>query len=189
MSSWQSKQCIDWLARIVVVDTPPSPHVFDLLEAPEALERMTTSKVFKTIVGAGTMASITTNMALGTILRPLKGLVGAQLVTDAIDFMRTLKDVEELFTQHCRDVVKYLEDDSTSYVAICHPSSASLDQASILVRGMHERNYFNSSIEELGKFATRMKRFDVPTVILQEIELDNPFDIVKEIAKKVDLKL
>lgn len=188
--------------EIVVVDTPPSHHVFDLLEAPEALERMTTSKVFKTIVGAGTMASITTNMALGTILRPLKGLVGAQLVTDAIDFMRTLKDVEELFTQHCRDVVKYLEDDSTSYVAICHPSSASLDQASILVRGMHERNYFNSSIivngvdldseteiEELGKFATRMKRFDVPTVILQEIELDNPFDIVKEIAKKVDLKL
>jgi len=188
--------------EIVIVDTPPSHHVFDLLEAPKAIERMTNSKVFKTIVGAGTMASVTTNMALGTILRPLKGLVGAQLVTDAIDFMRTLKDVEEVFTQHCADVVSYLENNTTSYVAICHPSSTSLDQAGTLVRGMHERNYFNCSvivngvdtddedeIQELEQFASRMKRFDAPTTIIEEIELDNPFDIVKVIAKKVDLKL
>ncbi len=184
---------------MVVVDTPPSHHVFDLLEAPKALERMTSSKIFKTIVGASTMASITTNMALGTILRPIKGLLGTQLVTDAIDFMRTLKDVEEVFTSHCIDVVNYLEDDSTNYVAICQANTASLEQTSNLVRGMYERNYFNISIivngvdlldeneiYELEQFSSRMKRFDVDTTIIEEIESDIPFDIVKTIAQKVD---
>lgn len=186
---------------IAIVDTPPSHHVFDLLEAPKALERMTNSKIFKTLVGAGTMASITTNMALGTILRPLKGLVGAQLVSDAIEFMRTLKDVEETFTQHCVDVASYLESESTAYLAICYPSSASLEQTGTLIKGMHDRNYFNCSvivngvdleneleIAELENFATRLKRFDVTTTIFEEIELDNPFDIVQIMAQKVDYR-
>ncbi|HMS25278.1 MAG TPA: ArsA-related P-loop ATPase [Acidimicrobiia bacterium] len=186
------------LYDLVVVDTPPSHHVFDFLEAPEALERMTQSNVYKTLVGAGTMASITTNMALNTIFRPLRGLVGTDLISDAVEFMRTLKDVEEVFAEHSREVVALLASPHTHYVGICNPTSASLEQVSALVRGMREREFRQCSVivngvdftepndlDDLAIFATQLSAIDTPVTILTEHELDDPFEIVEAISENV----
>lgn len=189
---------------IVIVDTPPSHHVFDLLEAPAALSRMTNSQVYKTLVGAGTMASITTNMALNTIFRPLKGLVGADLVTDAIEFMRTLKDVEEELTKHSGEMVEFLSRSTTRYIVICNSSAPSREQALDLVKGMFEREFENCEVvingvdvdeivetgqdKDLKDFSDRLRRFDTGAVILPELELDSPFEIVKSLAENVDFE-
>ncbi len=185
---------------IVVIDTPPSHHVFDLLEAPQALKRMTESSVYKTIVGAGTMASITTSMALNTIFRPLRGLVGAEMVSDAVEFMRMLKDVEEVFAQHSGEVVASLASENTQFVGVCNPTDASLEQTSKLMSGMNEREFHHCSVmvngvntkgeddlDSLAFFARGLKRFEAPVTIMEEHEIDDPFEIVEAISQKVTL--
>lgn len=181
---------------LVVIDTPPSQHVFDLLEAPKALERMSQSNVFKTIVGAGSMASITTNVALNTIFRPLRGLVGAELVADAVEFLRTVKDVEEEFVKHSKEIIEELSLSSTNYFAVCNPTEPSREQVITLIGGMADRDFtrcdviingveIDNDLEEIEPFAIRLSRFDTQTFIFEELELDDPFDIVKAMSEKV----
>ncbi|MFN8015843.1 MAG: ArsA-related P-loop ATPase [Acidimicrobiia bacterium] len=187
------------LYDLVVVDTPPSHHVYDLFEAPNALKRMTSSNIFKTLVGAGTMASITTNVAIKTIFRPLKGLLGTELVTDAVDFMRTLKDVEEVFTQHSEEIVQYLASKDTKYCVIANPSNSSRDQALSLIKGMFERNYQDSimvingvepqndiEIESLNEFSSKLARYESKIAVIPEQEFDEPLEIVESISEKVE---
>ena len=187
--------------EVVVVDTPPSHHVYDLLEAPKAMERMTQSSIYKTLVGAGTMASLTTNMALNTIFRPLRGLVGAELVSDAVEFIRNLKDVEEVFTQHSSAVVEHLSRDETKYVVVCNPTEPSQDQALSLIKGMFEREFRQcdvivngidienpDDVETTALFASRLGRFNAKVAVIAEQELDDPFEIVRAIAENVDYK-
>ena len=187
--------------EVVVVDTPPSHHVYDLLEAPKAMERMTQSSIYKTLVGAGTMASLTTNMALNTIFSPLRGLVGAELVSDAVEFIRNLKDVEEVFTQHSSAVVEHLSRDETKYVVVCNPTEPSQDQALSLIKGMFEREFRQcdvivngidienpDDVETTALFASRLGRFNAKVAVIAEQELDDPFEIVRAIAENVDYK-
>lgn len=187
--------------EVVVVDTPPSHHVYDLLEAPKAMERMTQSSIYKTLVGAGTMASLTTNMALNTIFSPLRGLVGAELVSDAVEFIRNLKDVEEVFTQHSSAVVEHLSRDETKYVVVCNPTEPSQDQALSLIKGMFEREFRQcdvivngidienpDDVETTALFASRLVRFNAKVAVIAEQELDDPFEIVRAIAENVDYK-
>lgn len=183
----------------VIVDTPPSHHVFDLLEAPNAIARLTSSNVYKTLVSAGTMASITTSMAMGTIFRPLKGLLGAELVADAVEFIRTLKNVEEVFTDHSKQVVSHLCAPSTSYIGVCNSTESSREQTLTLISGMYERDFRNSTViingvdfegnddvDEIEAYATRLLRFDASVTVVDEYELDDPFKIVESISENVN---
>lgn len=146
------------------------------------------------------MASITTSMALNTVFRPLRGLVGTELVSDAVEFMRMLKDVEEVFAQHSREVVTTLASEQTQFVGICNPTDASLEQTTQLVEGMDERDFHHTSViingvntkgeddlDELCRFAQKLREYDAPVTILEEQELDEPFEIVEAISEKVAL--
>lgn len=183
---------------LVVVDTPPSHHVFDLLDAPSVLQRVFHSHVFKTLVGAGIVTHWGTNVALNTIFRPLRSLVGTELISDAVEFMRTIRDVEEVFSQHSRDVDATINSQETEFVGVCNPTSVSRDQIASVSTDMAGRGHNISTIivngcdlgevdveTELVPFADKAGENGTKVSIILELEEDEPVDIVEAIAKKV----
>ena len=60
---------------LVVIDTPPSHTIFDLLDAPLILQKVFRSHIFIALSGNNAVTNFSTNVAMRTILRPLKTLV------------------------------------------------------------------------------------------------------------------
>ena len=133
------------------------------------------------------------------MLRPLRYTLGTDIVNEAREVKRTLKDDEEVFTRHSTEVVEYLASGPTSYVCVCNPTESSIEQTATLVKGMFERDFQGRQVivngvdlcdehevEEIATFAERLLRFKAKLTIIPEQELDDPFQIVEAISKKVE---
>ena len=112
----------------VVVDTPPSHTIFDLLDAPATLQKVFRSQIFIALSGNNVITNFSTNVAMRTILRPLKSLVGMELIEDTIFFLKLVREVDRVFSAHCDVVNRILKQQSTTYVGVSNPSFVSREQ-------------------------------------------------------------
>lgn len=183
---------------LIVVDTPPSHHVFDLLDAPSTLQRVFHSPIFRTLVGAGTITGWGANMALKTFFKPLQVLVGAELISDTVEFLQTIRDVEDIFSQHSQAVAGLLHSPSTHYVGVCRPVETSREQIMTVARDMRLRGYDFSTIvingldpaefdidNEIIPFVEYAHSRGISVASLPEYERDEPVEIVQDMAKDI----
>lgn len=188
----------DGVYDLVVVDTPPSHTIFDLLDAPATLQKVFRSQVFHALTGNNAVTNFSTAVAMRTIFRPLMSLVGMELVEDTIFFLKQVRDVEKVFSKHCDVINHILKLQSTTYVGVCNPTQSSREQIFTVSEQMKERktkidniviNGFSadSGIEhrEIDDFAKRMHDLNSSTAVIEECDIDDPLNIVTTIANKV----
>ncbi|MFK7918030.1 MAG: ArsA family ATPase [Ilumatobacter sp.] len=126
---------------LVIVDTPPSRHAIDLLEAPDRLIGFLSHPVYRTLtVGQRTFAKIT-DAASSMFLWAVKRLAGPQIVEDTVEFFRSLANIEGGLRQRAKEVSKLLRGDRTNFVVVSSPRAEAVGEAEHLMDAIHDKGF------------------------------------------------
>jgi anion-transporting ArsA/GET3 family ATPase len=114
---------------LVVVDTPPSRHTLDFLDAPGVLSRFLDHRLFKLLM-LPTRGGLRVIGAAGQpILRAIGKVVGSDVLTDAVAFFQACAGMETGFRERADAVVALLRADETAFVVVASPRRDTVAEA------------------------------------------------------------
>ncbi len=129
---------------LVVLDTPPTRHALDFLEAPERLSDFLDAGVLRFflrpyfVAGRLTLKIATRTGALA--LRLLDNVVGLSFVQELSEFFLAFESMYEGFKQRAARVFELLRAPSSGFVLVCGPAHGAL----------HEALFFHGRLAEKG---------------------------------------
>jgi len=129
----------DW--DLVIVDTPPSRHAIDLLEAPDRLVGFLGHPVYRALTAGQRAFAKITDAAASMFLWAVKRLAGPQIVEDTIGFFRSLANIEGGLRKRAEEVSALLRDEQTSFVVVCSPRAEAVGEAEHLVEALHDKHF------------------------------------------------
>ena len=114
---------------LVVVDTPPTHHALDFLDAPTRLTRFLDNRVFRVLVLPTRAYLRAVGLATQAFLRTVSKVVGAEVVADAVAFFGAFEGMEEGFRRRAQAVAALLADPATAFVLVAAPRREAVDEA------------------------------------------------------------
>jgi anion-transporting ArsA/GET3 family ATPase len=114
---------------LVVVDTPPTRHALDFLDAPRRLSRFLDHRLFRLLVAPSRGLVKAVNVAAQTFLRTVSKVVGGEVVDDAIAFFQAFEGMEEGFRQRATRVNELLAALETAFVLVASPRRDTVEEA------------------------------------------------------------
>ncbi|HEX6568552.1 MAG TPA: ArsA family ATPase [Acidimicrobiales bacterium] len=123
---------------LVVVDTPPTRHALDFLDAPRRLSRFLEHRLFRLLVAPGRGLVKAVNVAAQTFLRTVSKVVGGDVVDDAIAFFQAFEGMEEGFRQRAARVNQLLAAPETAFVLVASPRRDTVEEAHFFADRLHE---------------------------------------------------
>lgn len=126
---------------LLVVDTPPARNAIEFLNAPKRLIGFLENRVFRLLISPTQSVFRPVTIATKMLLRTISKVVGAQVVSDAVEFFQAFEGMETGFKERAAEVQELLSQDTTSFV---------------LVTGTHK-----DTIDEALYFASRLDEFDL----------------------------
>jgi anion-transporting ArsA/GET3 family ATPase len=128
---------------LIVLDTPPSRHALDFLEAPGRITRFVDGKALRLLVRPGMRAGRLglrvlpgTGMALGAIER----LTGTELLTDVSEFLAGFDGMYEGFRRRADEVSRLLASPETTFLLVTVPRHEPMTEADFFWRALRERD-------------------------------------------------
>lgn len=123
---------------LIVVDTPPTRHALDFIEAPARLTRLLDNRLFR-LVMAPTRASFkVANLALVAFFRTVAKVIGSEVVEDLVAFFQAFEGMEDGFRQRARKVTELLADRRTAFVLITSPGRDAISEAGFFARRLRQ---------------------------------------------------
>jgi anion-transporting ArsA/GET3 family ATPase len=114
---------------LIVVDTPPSRHALDFLDAPARLLRLLDNRVFRILMMPTRTGMKIAGAAVQAFLKTISRVVGSAVVDDIVAFFRAFEGMEEGFRQRARRVVELLGEPTTRFVLITSPRRDAVEEA------------------------------------------------------------
>jgi anion-transporting ArsA/GET3 family ATPase len=114
---------------MIVVDTPPTRHALEFLDAPERLLRFLNNRIFRLLMLPTRAGLRAIGMASQTILRTISKVVGGAVVADAMAFFTAFEGMEQGFRDRATKVQQLLADPQTAFVVIAAPRRDAVDEA------------------------------------------------------------
>jgi anion-transporting ArsA/GET3 family ATPase len=129
----------DW--DLVIVDTPPSRHAIDLLEAPDRLIGFLSHPVYRALtVGQRAFAKVT-NAAASMFLWAVRRLAGPQIVEDTVEFFRSLANIEPGLRRRAKEVAELLRSDGAAFVVVSSPRAEAIGEAEHLIGALRDGSF------------------------------------------------
>jgi anion-transporting ArsA/GET3 family ATPase len=127
---------------LVVLDTPPTRHALDFLEAPERLMGFLDAGVLRYVLRPYFVAGrLTLKVATRTGALALKiadRVLGVQFLQDLSEFFLAFEGMYEGFKERAAQVQALLRDPDSAFVLVAAPTKASLDEALFFHRRLDE---------------------------------------------------
>jgi anion-transporting ArsA/GET3 family ATPase len=127
---------------LIVLDTPPSRHALDFLEAPRRIEEFLDRRVVKWLVkpylSVGWSTFQVMNRTAGFVLRKLEEATGVSVLAEISDFFGAMSTMFEGFTERIERVYQVLRGKRTAFVLVSSPEEQVLEEAEYLSRRMAE---------------------------------------------------
>jgi anion-transporting ArsA/GET3 family ATPase len=123
---------------LVVVDTPPTRHALDFLDAPRRLSRFLEHRLFRLLVAPSRGLVKAVNVAAQTFLRTVSKVVGGDVVDDAIAFFQAFEGMEEGFRRRAARVNELLAAPETAFVLVASPRRDTVEEAHFFADRLHE---------------------------------------------------
>jgi len=123
---------------LVVVDTPPSRHALDFVDAPRRLYSFLENRVFRLVLMPTRAYMKAMTIAAHALLRTISRVAGSEIVEDAMAFFRAFEGMEEGFRERARRVEDLLADPGTSFVLVVAPREDSIDESRFFARRLAE---------------------------------------------------
>jgi anion-transporting ArsA/GET3 family ATPase len=128
--------------EVIVIDTPPTRHALDFLDAPQRLTGFLESRVLRWFllpyIKAGGGFLRVANIAAGTFLRIVKRIIGTEALEDTAEFFRNLEGMYEGFNARAREVASLLKSNVTSFIVVTSPATDSVNEATFFASRLNE---------------------------------------------------
>jgi anion-transporting ArsA/GET3 family ATPase len=106
---------------LVVVDTPPTRHALDFLDAPARLLRFLNNRIFRLLMMPTRAGLRAVGAATQMLLRTISKVVGGAMVSDAVAFFTAFEGMEQGFRERATKVEQLLGDEGTAFVVVSSP--------------------------------------------------------------------
>jgi anion-transporting ArsA/GET3 family ATPase len=126
---------------LIIVDTPPSRHAIDLLEAPDRLVGFLGHPVYRALTAGQRAFAKITDAAASMFLWAVKRLAGPQIVEDTINFFRSLANIEGGLRRRAKEVSALLRDEATSFIVVSSPRAEAVGEAEHLLDALHTKGF------------------------------------------------
>jgi anion-transporting ArsA/GET3 family ATPase len=114
---------------LIVVDTPPSRHALDFLDAPKRLLRLLDNRIFRLLMVPTRTYLKVAGAAVQAFIRTVSRVVGAEVVDDIVAFFRSFEGMEEGFRTRAARVVDLLGQPDTEFVLVTSPRRDAVEEA------------------------------------------------------------
>jgi anion-transporting ArsA/GET3 family ATPase len=114
---------------LIIVDTPPTRHALDFLDAPQRLIRLLDNRVFKVLMVPARRGFRVATAALHAFVRQVGRVIGTAVIDDIISFFRAFEGMEEGFRARADSVRVLLAEPTTSFVLVTSARRDSIDEA------------------------------------------------------------
>lgn len=114
---------------LIVVDTPPSRHALDFLDAPARLLRLLNNPIFRVLMVPTRTYLKIAGAAVQAFIRTVSRVVGAEVVDDIVTFFRSFEGMEEGFRTRAARVVEILQQPETRFVLVTSPRRDAIEEA------------------------------------------------------------
>jgi anion-transporting ArsA/GET3 family ATPase len=129
---------------LVVLDTPPTAHALDFLDAPDRILDFlgddSTRALLAPAVGAGRMGLRLAQLGGSYIAKTLARFTGAEALADLGDFLRSFHGMYEGFKDRAEAVRALLARPDAGFVIVASPATVAVDEA----LAFHERLHAES---------------------------------------------
>ena len=113
---------------LVVVDTPPTRHALDFLDAPGRLTRFLDNRVFRLLMMPTRASLRALGVATQLFLRTVSKVVGGAVVADTMAFFAAFEGMEQGFRDRAALVEELLVDGTTAFVVVASPRRDAVDE-------------------------------------------------------------
>ncbi len=124
---------------VIVLDTPPTAHALDFLEAPDRIMDFLGNEATRTLlapaIGAGKLGLRLAQLGGGYIAKTLARFTGAEVLSDLGDFLQGFQGMYDGFKDRAAAVRSLLSRAEVGFVVVTSPAPASVDEA----LSFHER--------------------------------------------------
>lgn len=114
---------------LVVVDTPPTRHALDFLDAPRRLTSFLDHRLYRALMTPTRAYLKAVNLAAQAFLRTISKVVGGEVLDDALGFFNAFEGMEAGFRDRAARVQSLLADEVTGYVLVASPHADTVDEA------------------------------------------------------------
>jgi anion-transporting ArsA/GET3 family ATPase len=123
---------------LIVVDTPPTRHALDFLDAPKRLTRLLDNRIFRLLMMPTRAYLRVASVAVQTFLRTVARVVGSEVIEDVVAFFRAFEGMEEGFRERARVVEELLTDPATAFVLVSSPRRDAMEEATFFAHRLAE---------------------------------------------------
>jgi anion-transporting ArsA/GET3 family ATPase len=131
---------------LIVVDTPPTRHALDFLDAPRRLLRLLDNRIFRLLMMPTRAYLRVATIAVQTFLRTVARVVGSEAIEDVVAFFRAFEGMEAGFRDRALAVEALLADRGTAFVLVTSPRRDALEEAQFFA---HQLERTGQSIDTL----------------------------------------
>jgi anion-transporting ArsA/GET3 family ATPase len=123
---------------LIVVDTPPTRHALDFLDAPARLTRLLDNRVFRFLMVPTRTYMRAAGFAVQGFLRAAGRAVGTEVIDDIVAFFRAFEGMEQGFRQRASEVTALLGESSTAFVLVTSPRRDATDETEFFAARLGE---------------------------------------------------
>jgi anion-transporting ArsA/GET3 family ATPase len=127
---------------LVILDTPPTEHALDFLDAPNRILDVLNSRILGILQNPGTILTATgsrlSQMVLGTILRVLEQFTGLTLIRDVAEFVQAFDGMIDGLRSRAESVARILRAPSTAFVLVTAPNTLALRRTQTFYRTLED---------------------------------------------------
>lgn len=123
---------------LLVLDTPPTRHALDFIEAPERMTRFIEGKSLQFFLKPGRLGIKVLGRSGGILFSALKRITGIDLLQDLSEFFQSFGDMAQGFSERAQRVKELLGDRRTTFVLVSAPERDPIDEAIFFLRKLKE---------------------------------------------------
>jgi anion-transporting ArsA/GET3 family ATPase len=123
---------------LLVLDTPPTRHALDFIEAPERMTRFIEGKSLQFFLKPGRFGVKVLGRSGGILFSALKRITGIDLLQDLSEFFQSFGDMAQGFRERAQRVNELLSDRRTTFLLVSAPERDPIDEAFYFWRRLKE---------------------------------------------------
>jgi anion-transporting ArsA/GET3 family ATPase len=114
---------------LLVLDTPPTRHALDFINAPERMTRFIEGKSLQFFLKPGRLGIRALGRSSGILFSILKRLTGIDLLQDLSEFFLSFGDMARGFSDRAKRVNELLSNKKTTFLLVTGPEREPIDEA------------------------------------------------------------
>jgi anion-transporting ArsA/GET3 family ATPase len=123
---------------LLVLDTPPTRHALDFIDAPERMTRFIEGKSLRFFLKPGRLGVRLLGRSGGILFSALKRITGIDLLQDLSEFFQSFGEMAQGFSERAQRVNQLLSDRRTSFLLVTAPERDPIDEAIFFWRRLKE---------------------------------------------------